>query len=79
MAAAALLCLRTGCGHMTERRNVRMPEPKSALNDTSGSEREPLSSFRSYLVSDGTRRHLPISLTGSFIIVRSGSLIPAPL
>ena len=56
-----------------------MPQKDSALNDTSGAESEPLSSFRSYLVSDGTRRHLPISLTGSFIIVRSGSLIPAPL
>lgn len=28
-----------------------MPEPKSALNDTSGSEREPLSSSRSSFVS----------------------------
>ena len=33
-----------------------MPEPKSALNDTSGSEREPPGSSRSSLVSDGTRR-----------------------
>lgn len=54
-----------------------MPEPKSALNDTSGSEREPPGSPRSSLVSDGTRRSPARNLTGSLIILRSGSLIHA--